>query len=65
MLTALLLVLAASSAGFVGGALMGMRLGAEAMGRSMAAVIGGCFGLSATLPAALVAAALHLAAPGR
>lgn len=43
--------------GAVGGALSGARIGGKDVGHSLAAMMGVCFGLSATVPAALVALA--------
>lgn len=59
MMTSVLMCLAAVAAGAAGGALSGMKIGGEAMGRQTAAVMGGFFGLSAVVPAAVVAALIH------
>lgn len=55
MMTSVLLCLAAVAAGAAGGAAAGVKIGGEAMGNDVAALMGGLFGLSAVVPAALVA----------
>ena len=55
MMTSVLMCLAAVVAGAGGGAATGIKIGGEAMGNQMAALMGGCFGLSAVAPAAVAA----------
>lgn len=59
MLTFLIYVCCAALAGALGGAAVGIKIGGEAMGNEMAALMGGFFGLSAVVPASIVAAALQ------
>lgn len=59
MMTSVLMCLAAFVAGAAGGAATGVRIGGAAMGNETAALMGGFFGLSAVVPAALVAALIH------
>jgi hypothetical protein len=55
MMTSVLMCLAAVLAGAAGGAATGVKIGGEAMGNQIAACMGGFFGLSAVVPAAVVA----------
>jgi hypothetical protein len=56
MLTTFLMWFAvASLAGAAGGAATGVKIGGQAMGYEMAALMGGFFGISAVAPAAVVA----------
>jgi hypothetical protein len=61
MMTSLLMCFAAIVAGGAGGAATGVKLGGEAMGNETAALMGCVFGLSAVVPAALVATLIHAA----
>ncbi len=53
------MIVAAAAAGAAGGAATGVRIGGQAMGNQIAAVMGGFFGLSAVVPAAVVATLIH------
>lgn len=55
MMTSVLMCLAAVAAGTAGGAATGVKIGGAAMGNQTAALMGGLFGLSAVVPAAVVA----------
>ena len=59
MISSVLMCLAAVVAGAAGGAATGVKIGGEAMGNQTAALMGGFFGLSAVVPAALVAVLVH------
>lgn len=59
MTQAVLMCLLAAVCGTAGGAATGIKIGGQAMGNEMAALMGGFFGLSAVLPAAIVAVALQ------
>ena len=54
-----LMIVAAALAGAAGGAATGVKIGGQAMGNQIAAVMGGFFGLSAVVPAAFVAVLIH------
>jgi hypothetical protein len=59
MLITLLFLLAAAAAGAVGGAAAGVKLGGETMGNQTAGLMGAFFALSAVVPGAMVALAIH------
>ena len=59
MMTSVLMCLAGVLAGAAGGAATGVKIGGQAMGNPTAALMGGLFGLSAVVPAALLAAIAH------
>jgi hypothetical protein len=59
MMTSVLMCLAAVVAGAGGGAATGIKIGGQAMGNQMAALMGGFFGLSAVAPAAVAAVLIH------
>jgi hypothetical protein len=59
MMTSVLMCLAAVLAGAAGGAAAGVRIGGAAMGNDIAALMGGFFGLSAVVPAAVIAVVIH------
>ncbi len=59
MMTSVLMCLAAVVAGAGGGAATGIKIGGEAMGNQMAALMGGFFGLSAVAPAAVAAVLIN------
>lgn len=59
MMTSVLMGLVAMAAGVAGGAATGVKIGGAAMGNQIAALMGGLFGLSAVVPAALLAVLIH------
>jgi hypothetical protein len=59
MMTSVLMCLAAVVAGAAGGAATGVKIGGQAMGNETAALMGGLFGISAVVPAAVFAALVH------
>ena len=59
MLQAVLMCLLAAVCGAASCAATGVKIGAEAMGNEMAALMGGFFGRSAVLPAAIVAVVIQ------
>ena len=59
MTHAILMCLLATVCGTAGGAFTGIKIGGDAMGNEMAALMGGFFGLSAVLPAAVVLAVVQ------
>lgn len=61
--TALALFALALPLALIGGAASGLKLGAEALGRELAALMGALFGPTAVLPAVLVGLVVLALAP--